>query len=81
MSRTALLVAACAIGLLANACAAEAESIPPNCTLDPFTHKMNCPIPPNCTLDPFTHTMNCHPSAAQMSQSRALNQRSLEMHQ
>jgi hypothetical protein len=23
-----------------------AESIPPNCTLDPFTHKMNCHVWP-----------------------------------
>ena len=38
----------------------RAEEIPPNCTLDPYTHKTNCPILPNCTLDPFTHTSNCH---------------------
>jgi len=81
MPRTALLMAVCAIGVLANACAAEAESIPPNCTLDPFTHKMNCPIPPNCTLDPFTHTMNCHPSAAQVLQSRPSSKALLKTNQ
>ena len=37
----------------------RAESIPPNCTLDPFTGKMNCHIWPTCTLDPFTGKMNC----------------------
>jgi hypothetical protein len=35
------------------------ETIPPNCTLDPFTHKQVCHIWPTCTLDPFTHKMNC----------------------
>ena len=23
----------------------NSDSIPPNCTLDPFTGKMNCPVP------------------------------------
>lgn len=35
------------------------ESIPPNCTLDPFTKKLVCHIWPTCTLDPFTGKMNC----------------------
>jgi hypothetical protein len=34
--------------------------IPPNCTLDPWTGKLNCHIPPNCTLDPWTGKLNCH---------------------
>ena len=38
-----------------------ADSIPPNCTLDPFTGKMNCPILPTCTMDPWTGKMNCPP--------------------
>jgi hypothetical protein len=36
-----------------------AESIPPNCTLDPFTGKEVCHIWPSCTMDPFTGKMNC----------------------
>lgn len=38
---------------------ANNETIPPNCTLDPFTGKMNCHIWPTYTLDPFTGKMNC----------------------
>lgn len=65
MSRTAPFVGLCLVGLLGTVnLAAGEEPIPPNCTLDPFTHTMNCPIPPNCTLDPFTHTMNCHVRSA-----------------
>jgi hypothetical protein len=37
----------------------NSDSIPPNCTLDPFTGKMNCHIWPTCTMDPFTGKMNC----------------------
>jgi len=46
----------------------RAEPIPPNCTLDPFTGKMNCHIWPTCTLDPFTGKMNCPvPKAARLA--------------
>ena len=65
MSRTTLLSGLCILTLAQPIGAARPEDIPPNCTLDPFTHKMNCPIPANCTLDPFTHMMNCHAAAAQ----------------
>lgn len=37
----------------------NSDTIPPNCTLDPFTHKEVCHIWPTCTLDPFTGKMNC----------------------
>ncbi len=43
------------------------ESIPPNCTLDPWTHKLVCHIWPTCTLDPFTGKMNCPVPKATMS--------------
>lgn len=63
MSKTAplsLLVTLCGLAApLATAAPAMAESIPPNCTLDPFTGKLNCHIWPSCTLDPFTGKMNC----------------------
>ena len=39
----------------------NSETIPPNCTLDPFTGKQVCHIWPTCTLDPFTGKMNCPP--------------------
>jgi len=60
MTRTALLLVALA-GLAAPfaAAPAAAESIPPNCTLDPFTGKLTCHVWPTCTLDPFTGKMNC----------------------
>jgi hypothetical protein len=35
------------------------SEIPPNCTLDPWTGKLNCHIWPTCTLDPFTGKMTC----------------------
>ncbi len=63
MSRTALLAVLFALtvasGPIAASAPARAESIPPNCTLDPFTGKMTCHIWPTCTLDPFTGKMNC----------------------
>lgn len=36
-----------------------AESIPLNCTIDPWTGKMTCHIWPTCTIDPWTGKMNC----------------------
>ncbi|MCC6736272.1 MAG: hypothetical protein IT534_09105 [Bauldia sp.] len=36
-----------------------AESIPPNCTLDPWTGKLTCHIWPTCTIDPWTGKMTC----------------------
>lgn len=63
MSRTALLsllvILTVAAGATTSAAPAQAESIPPNCTLDPFTGKMNCVVWPTCTMDPFTGKMNC----------------------
>lgn len=60
MTRTALLLVTLA-GLAGPLAAAPvvAESIPPNCTLDPFTGKLTCHVWPTCTLDPFTGKMNC----------------------
>jgi hypothetical protein len=56
----ALIVAASfSVGPSISAPLGNAEPIPPNCTLDPFTHKQVCHIWPTCTLDPFTHKMNC----------------------
>ena len=48
MSKTLTLTALAALTLLGAATFAgpsRAEPIPPNCTLDPFTGKMNCPVP------------------------------------
>jgi hypothetical protein len=82
MSKTALLILGCAITMRVGLGTADADTIPPNCTLDPFTHKMNCPITPNCTLDPFTHTMNCHPTVVQGSfQSQTGSKRALRVGQ
>jgi hypothetical protein len=47
------------LAVIAVGAPAQAEAIPPNCTLDPFTHKQVCHIWPTCTLNPFTHKMNC----------------------
>lgn len=81
MSRTALLsllmILTVASGGATLSAPARAESIPPNCTLDPFTGKMNCHIWPTCTLDPFTGKMNCPtPKAAArvFRQSQATSQ-------
>ena len=74
MARSTLLVCLGLCAILGATSGVAAEDIPPNCTLDPFTHKMNCPIPPNCTLDPFTHTMNCHQSATQGAVSQSNSQ-------
>ena len=52
------LVVALALGG-SPASARNTSSIPPNCTLDPFTGKMTCHIWPTCTLDPFTGKMHC----------------------
>lgn len=63
MTRTLLLSLLVIVNLAAApltiATPALAESIPPNCTLDPFTGKMTCHIWPTCTIDPFTKKMNC----------------------
>ena len=62
MLRIALLSALLATALSAGPALAErnnGESIPPNCTMDPFTGKLNCHIWKTCTLDPFTGKMNC----------------------
>lgn len=61
MSRTTLLSLLLILTVAGGATAmpASAESIPPNCTLDPFTGKTTCHIWPTCTLDPFTGKMNC----------------------
>lgn len=69
----ALLVVANLAGPVAPTTPAMAESIPPNCTLDPFTGKMTCHIWPTCTIDPFTKKMTCPvpKKAARMSRSSA----------
>ncbi|MBN9311390.1 MAG: hypothetical protein J0I99_13665 [Devosia sp.] len=62
MLRIVLLSALVAAALAATPALAgrnNGESIPPNCTLDPFTHKLVCHIWPTCTMDPFTGKMNC----------------------
>lgn len=63
MFRITLLALTAAAALCAgpafSAPAHNSDTIPPNCTLDPFTHKEVCHIWPTCTLDPFTHKMNC----------------------
>ncbi|OEO29059.1 hypothetical protein VW23_027285 [Devosia insulae DS-56] len=70
MLRIALLSAVLITALGAAPAFAErnnGDSIPPNCTLDPFTGKMNCHIWPTCTLDPFTGKMNCPVPKATMT--------------
>jgi hypothetical protein len=70
MLRIALLSAILASALSAAPALAErnnGESIPPNCTLDPFTKKMVCHIWPTCTMDPFTGKMNCPVPKATLS--------------
>lgn len=54
-----LTILAVAVGTISVAPPSRAESIPPNCTMDPFTGKLTCHIWPTCTLDPFTGKMNC----------------------
>ena len=75
MSKTALLsllmILTVASGAITTSAPARAESIPPNCTLDPFTGKMNCVIWPPCALDPWPGKMNCPaPKAAAARVSR-----------
>ena len=48
----------------------NSDSIPPNCTLDPFTKKLVCHIWPTCTLDPFTGKMNCPVPKATLTRQR-----------
>lgn len=73
MSKSALLslllIVTVATGVT-TAAPANAESIPPNCTLDPFTGRMVCHIWPTCTLDPYTGKMNC-PTPKAVSAARA----------
>lgn len=46
----------------------NSETIPPNCTLDPWTKELVCHIWPTCTLDPWTGKMNCPvPKATMMT--------------
>ena len=73
MLRIVLLSAVLAAALGASPSFAErnnSDSIPPNCTLDPFTGKMNCHIWPTCTMDPFTGKMNCPVPKATMTRQR-----------
>lgn len=70
MLRIALLSAVLVTSLAADPALAErnnGDSIPPNCTLDPFTNKLVCHIWPTCTLDPFTGKMNCPVPKATMT--------------
>lgn len=38
------------LGAVISAAPSRAESIPPNCTLDPFTHTMHCHPMPGCKI-------------------------------
>ena len=70
MLRIVLLSAVLAAALGVSPSFAErnnGDSIPPNCTLDPFTKKLVCHIWPTCTLDPFTGKMNCPVPKATMT--------------
>lgn len=58
-SSVALAQPAVGIQSAAPAPAQVAEGIPPNCLLNPWTHKLECVIWPTCTLDPWTGRMNC----------------------
>jgi len=61
MSKVVSLLAVAVIGLLtasAQTLPARADSIPPNCTLDPFTHTMHCHKWPSCTTLP-DGTLSC----------------------
>jgi hypothetical protein len=59
MKIIAIMVALAAASISPPALANQQTEIPPNCTLDPWTGKLNCHIWPTCTLDPFTGKMNC----------------------
>jgi hypothetical protein len=62
MLRIALLSTVLVAGLAASPALAERnnnDTIPPNCTMDPWTKKLVCHIWKTCTLDPFTGKMNC----------------------
>lgn len=48
-----------AVGMAQPVAAANQSTIPPNCTLDPWTGRLTCHIWPTCTLDPWTGKMNC----------------------
>lgn len=70
MLRIVLLSTMLAVGLAASPAFAErnnSDTIPPNCTLDPWTHKLVCHIWPTCTMDPFTGKMNCPVPKATMT--------------
>ena len=60
-----LLAPAMLAASLGAAAPAAAESIPPNCTMNPFTKKLECHIWPSCTMDPDTGKMNCPAPKAQ----------------
>ncbi|MGV3490051.1 MAG: hypothetical protein ACO1OG_01900 [Devosia sp.] len=61
MLRIVLLSAILVTGFAAPAFAERngETSIPPNCTLNPWTKKLTCHIWSTCTMDPFTKKMNC----------------------
>jgi hypothetical protein len=63
MRKSVILAVLVCLGLGAQSSVAaplrNSDTIPPNCTLDPFTGKEVCHIWPTCTLDPFTKKMNC----------------------
>lgn len=61
MSKVLSLAALAAFSVLtasAGALPARADAIPPNCTLDPFTHTMHCHKWPSCTTLP-DGTLSC----------------------
>lgn len=70
MFRIVLLSAFVAASLAATPALAgrnNSDSIPPNCTMDPFTGKLHCHIWPTCTMDPFTGKTNCPVPKAQLT--------------
>ena len=61
MSKVLSLAALAAFSVLtasAGTLPARADAIPPNCTLDPFTHTMHCHKWPSCTTLP-DGTLSC----------------------
>ena len=64
--KTLPLLAALVLGIAASpalaiqpAALGNQSEIPPNCTLNPWTGKLECVIWPTCTIDPWTGQMNC----------------------
>ena len=61
MSKILSVAAVAVFGVLAASAQTlpvRADSIPPNCTLDPFTHTMHCHKWPSCTTLP-DGTLSC----------------------